>query len=62
MSGSGSTNVRAKGRDALMNAMMANQRDMIDGFRHQRKIADVESQLILFNDQIRLARAAISRR
>ena len=57
-----STGIRVHGRDTMVKAMISDQREMMDGFTHQQRVADTESQLILLNNQIRSARAYISQR
>jgi len=50
---------KAKGNAALVNALMSQQADMIGELQHQQKVEATETNLLLLNDQIRLARQEV---
>lgn len=51
---------KAKGNAALVKALMSQQADMIGELQHQQKVEAAETNLLLLNDQIRLARQEVS--
>ena len=53
--------LRTQGKDALVNAMLDNTREMMHNFQHQQTKSDVKQQIIQLQDQLPLARGDVNK-